>query len=69
MLDWLFRTSRIEHFEIKLAGAKAAYEEEIRMAKASGEMYPMVMQKLAREIAECEEKLKQLRGNNEHTAS
>jgi len=61
MLDWLFRDVRISGLEVKLAGAKAAYDEEVRMAKASGEMYPIVMQKLRREIAECEEKLKQLR--------
>ncbi len=69
MFGWFSKQSKIERITVKLAGAKAAYDEELRMARASNEMYPIVMSKLRREIAEYEATLNLLKGNHEHSNS
>jgi len=56
-----FRQWRIDRLEVKLAGAKAALSCELETTQWTRECYPQVLLNHRREIAETEEKLKQLK--------
>lgn len=57
-----FKQMRLKHIEVKLAGAEAALDNERAMIRASGEMYPIVLSRLVREVAELKARVAQLKG-------
>jgi len=59
----LFKQWRLNRVAVRLAGAQVALDSEYRIAKATGECYPIAIVRLRREVAELKERQAQLKEN------